>query len=70
MSKYIRKETKGQILALVIILLAVIAGLAWNYIEEQSSASKWEPTESYPMANISISWLQTYHPGGWNNAGT
>lgn len=69
MSKYIKKETKGQILFIVLIILAVIIGLAWNFIEDEST-NTWKPTVSYPMANSKISWLQTFHPGGWENAGT
>ena len=69
MSKYIKKETKGQIVFIVIILLAILIGIAWNYIEEQNTIT-WRPTASYPMANSKITWLQTYHPGGWEDAGT
>ena len=64
MSKHITKERKGQILALVIILLAVVIGLAWNDIEAAASKT-WRPSVSYPMANTNISWLQTYHAGSW-----
>ena len=65
MSKYIKKETKGQILLIVMIILAVIIGLIWNYIDSEPEYN-WKPTASYPMANAHISWLQTYHGGGWN----
>ena len=65
MSKYIKKETKGQILFIVLIILAVIIGMIWNYIDSEPEYN-WKPTSSYPMANAQISWLQTYHGGGWN----
>ena len=45
MSKYIKKETKGQIVFIVIILLAILIGIAWNYIEEQNTIT-WRPTET------------------------
>ena len=64
MNKHITKERKGQILALVIILLAVIIGLAWNYIEEQNT-NTWKPTVSYPMANQNIIYQTMLFAGGW-----
>lgn len=70
MSKYIKNETKGQIIVIVFILIAIIIGLIWCEIEEWSEF-KWEPAFKYPMANAHISWEQTYHSGSWgeNNAG-
>ena len=65
MSKYIKKEQKGQIIFIVCIILAIIIGLAWNYIDSEPEF-KWEPTKSYPMANAHISWEQTFHGGAWN----
>ena len=47
------------------IILAIIIGLAWNYLES-SEAEELKPDVIYPMANAHISWLQTYHGGGWN----
>ena len=47
------------------IILAVIIGLAWNYLES-SEAEELKPDAVYPMANAHISWLQTYHGGAWN----
>ncbi len=65
MSKYIKKERQGQIIFIVVIILAVIIGLAWNYLES-SEAEELKPDVVYPMTNAHISWLQTYHGGGWN----
>lgn len=65
MSKYIKKETKGQIIFIVMIILAIAIGLLWNELED-STAQKWEPEEAYPMVNAHISWEQTYHGGAWN----
>ena len=62
---YIKKETKGQIIFLVFILLAVAIGLIWNELELMET-EKVKPDISYPMTNVSISWQQTYHPGGWS----
>ena len=65
MSKYIKKETKGQIIFIVMIILAIAIGLLWNALED-SNAQKWEPEEAYPMVNAHINWEQTYHGGAWN----
>ena len=72
MSKYIKKETKGQIIFVVMIILAIAIGLLWNALEEKNSVPTWEPEGAYPMANANISWEQTHYAGGWgeNNGGT
>lgn len=67
---YIKKETKGQIVFVLVILLAIITGIVWAVIENEQEAEKWKPAAVYPMANAHISWEQTFHPGGWENAGT
>ena len=67
---YIKKETRGQIIFIVCILLAIIIGLAWTIIEDMNDGPEWKPAAVYPMANAHISWEQTYRPGGWENAGT
>ena len=63
MSKYIKPERKGQIIFIVMIILAIIIGLAWNMIEAEEEPKNWQT--SYPMANVNISWEQTHHPGPW-----
>ena len=65
--KYIiTKEKKGQIIFIVMIILAVAIGLVWNALEEQNSVPEWPgKVTSYPMANVNISWEQTFHPGAW-----
>ena len=67
MSKYIKKETKGQIIFIVMILMAIVIGLAWNYLDGQNKVPEW-PGEvtTYPMANANISWEQTFHSGAWS----
>lgn len=67
MSKYIRKERQGQIIFVVMIILAIIIGLVWAEIENQQQAPEW-PAEvtSHPMANAHISWEQSFHGGAWN----
>ena len=65
MSKYIKPETKGQIIFVIMIVLAIVIGLVWNALED-NSAPKWEPVGSYPIANAHISWEQTFHGGAWN----
>ena len=67
MSKYIRKERQGQIIFVVMIILAIIIGLVWAEIENRQQVPEW-PAEvtSHQMANANISWLQSYHGGGWN----
>ena len=50
---------------IVVIIMAVIIGLAWNYIES-GEAEGQKPDAVYPMANAHISWEQTYHGGAWN----
>ena len=65
MSKYIKKETKGQIIFVIMIILAIIIGLAWNYLES-GEAEGQKPDVVYPMANAHISWEQTFHGGAWN----
>ena len=66
MSKYIKKETKGQIIFVVVIILAIVIGLVWAEIENQQQVPEW-PAEvtSHPMANANVSWNQTYYPGPW-----
>ena len=63
MSKYIKPERKGQIIFIVMIILAIIIGLAWNMIEAEREPQNWQT--SYPMTNVNISWEQTHHPGPW-----
>ena len=63
MSKYIKKETKGQIIFIALIIMAIIIGLVWNAVEENMTPPAWQT--SYPMANANISWEQTHHPGPW-----
>lgn len=65
MSKYIRKETKGSIIFIVLMILAIIIGLAWNYLESDEAEGQ-KPDAVYPMANAHISWEQTFHGGAWN----
>ena len=63
--KYIiTKERKGQIIFIVLILLAVAIGLLWNELEQTEVQTK--PDVSYPMANVNISWEQTFHSGAWS----
>lgn len=66
MSKYIRKERQGQIIFVVMIILAIIIGLVWAEIENRQQVPEW-PAEvtSNPMANANVSWEQTHHPGPW-----
>lgn len=67
--KYIiTKERKGQIVFIVMIILAIVIGLVWNYLDEQNAVPEWPgETKSYPMANANISWQQTFHAGGWGD---
>ena len=65
MSKYIKKETRGSIIFILMIILAIIIGLAWNYLES-GEAEGQKPDAIYPMANAHISWEQTFHGGAWN----
>lgn len=63
--KYIiTKERKGQILFIVLILLAIVIGLVWNELEQTEVQIK--PDVSYPMTNVNISWEQTFHSGAWS----
>lgn len=64
MSKYIKKETKGQIIFIILIILAVAIGLLWNALEQTEVQIK--PDVSYPMTNVNISWEQTFHSGAWS----
>ena len=66
--KYIiKKETKGQIIFIALILLAIGIGILWNYLDGQNKVPEW-PGEvtTYPMANANISWEQTFHSGAWS----
>ena len=65
MSKYIKKERKGSIIFIVVIILAIIIGLLWNYLESGETEGQ-KPDAVYPMANAHISWEQTFHGGAWN----
>lgn len=65
MSKYIKKETRGSIIFIIMIILAIIIGLLWNYLES-GEAEGQKPDAVYPMANAHISWEQTFHGGAWN----
>ena len=60
---YIKKETKGQIIFIIFLLIAIAAGLIWNAIELDRNTLR--PDAEYPIANASISWEQTHHPGPW-----
>ena len=63
--KYIiTKEQKGQIIFIVLILLAIVIGLVWNELEQTEVQTK--PDVSYPMTNVNISWEQTFHSGAWS----
>lgn len=63
--KYIiTKERKGQIIFIVLILLAIVIGLVWNELEQTGVQIK--PDVSYPMTNVNISWEQTFHSGAWS----
>ena len=64
---YIKKETKGQIIFLVFILLAIAIGLIWNELE-RAEFDKVPPDVTLDMPNASINWSQSYHPGGWSDA--
>ena len=65
MSKYIKKERQGSIIFILMIILAIIIGLAWNYIES-GEAEGLKPDAVYQMVNAHISWEQTFHGGAWN----
>lgn len=65
MSKYIKKERQGSIIFIVVIILAIIIGLLWNYLES-GEAEGQKPDAVYPMANAHITWEQTFHGGAWN----
>lgn len=60
---YIKKETKGQIIFIIFLLIAIAAGLIWNAIELDRNTLK--PDAVYPITNTNISWEQTHHPGPW-----
>ena len=63
--KYIiTKERKGQIIFIVLIILAVAIGLLWNTLEQNEVQTK--PDVSYPITNVNISWEQTFHSGAWS----
>ena len=63
--KYIiTKERKGQIIFVVLIILAIVIGMIWNELEEMNCI-QIKPDVTYPMTNVNISWLQTHHAGGW-----
>lgn len=66
--KYIiTKERKGQIIFVAVIILAVVIGLVWNYIENENNVPKWPAAvTTHPLANAHISWEQTFHGGAWN----
>lgn len=66
MSKYIKPETKGQIIFVVAILLAIIAGLVWAGIENNNQEPEWPAAvTTHPLANAHISWEQSFHAGSW-----
>ena len=62
---YIKKETRGQMIFIITILLAIIIGIAWAVVENMDEGQTWKPAAEYPMANARISWEQTFHPGAW-----
>ena len=64
MSKYTRKERGGQIICILLILLAIVIGLIWNAVEIDRQSVK--PDVVYPITNAQISWEQTFHGGAWN----
>lgn len=67
MSKYIKPETKGQIIFVAVIILAIIAGLIWAGIENNNQAAEWPAkVTTHPLANANVSWDQSFHGGAWN----
>lgn len=58
---YIKKEQKGQIIFIALILLAIAAGLLWSAWEDANQPPAWQV--EYPMSNVNISWEQTHHQG-------
>ena len=66
MSKYIKKERQGQIIFVVMIILAIIIGLVWAGIENNNQAPEWPAAvTTHPLANAHISWEQSFHAGSW-----
>ena len=50
----------------IFIATAVICGLiGWLIGSEANAAEGWKPDAVYPMANVHISWEQSYHAGAW-----
>ena len=66
----ITNERKGQIIFVVVILLAIVIGLVWNMIEDDKR-QPLPPDKTYELINANISWEQSFHYGAWgeNNAG-
>ena len=67
MSKYIKKETQGSIIFILMIILAIIIGLVWAEIENRQQVPEWPAAvTTHPLANAHISWEQSFHGGAWN----
>ena len=48
----------------LIVLLLILAGLVgWLIGKGSAEEPAWDV--EYPMTNVNVSWLQTYHMGGW-----
>ena len=61
---HIKKETKGQIIFIVMMILAIAIGLIWNILEVRNTAQEWPgQVTSHPMTNANISWEQSFHGG-------
>ena len=48
----------------LIVLLMILAGfVGWLIGSSNAEEPAWDA--QYPMANANVSWMQTYHSGGW-----
>ena len=55
---------KAFLIAFGIIIAVIIALAVWAF----SSAEEKTWDSCHPIANVNISWQQTYYPGSWDSA--
>ena len=48
----------------LIVLCMILAGVVgWLIGSSHAEEPAWDV--EYPMANVNVSWLESYHSGGW-----
>jgi len=58
--QYSKSTTVSKVLWIILVAVAVFAVYA---ISTANAAKDWDV--EYPMTNVNVTWLQSFHSGGW-----